>query len=61
LLPAKFSLSALQALHEAILGKTMDKRNFRRKVLALGLVKPANEMLATGRRPAQLYSFREGQ
>jgi 8-oxo-dGTP diphosphatase len=58
LLPAKFTLSALQALHEAILGKQLDKRNFRRKVLGLGLVKPSKEMQATGRKPAQLFSFR---
>lgn len=58
LLPAKFTLSVLQALHEAILGKPLDKRNFRRKVLGLGLVKPSKEMQATGRKPAQLFSFR---
>jgi len=58
LLPAKFTLSALQALHEAILGKSLDKRNFRRKILGLGLVKPSKEMQATGRKPAQLFSFR---
>jgi 8-oxo-dGTP diphosphatase len=58
LLPAKFTLSALQALQEAILGKPLDKRNFRRKVLGLGLVKPSKEMQATGRKPAQLFSFR---
>ncbi len=58
LLPTKFTLSALQALHEAILGKPLDKRNFRRKVLGLGLVKPLKEMQATGRKPAQMFSFR---
>jgi len=57
LLPAKFTLSALQGLHEAILGKALDKRNFRRKVQALGLVKPSKEMQATGRKPARLFSF----
>jgi len=58
LLPAKFTLGALQALHEAILGKPLDKRNFRRKILSLGLVKPSKEMQATGHRPALLFSFR---
>ncbi len=58
LLPAKFTLTRLQSLHEAILGKPLDKRNFRRRVLALGLLKPTKEMQATGRKPAQLYSFR---
>ena len=59
LLPAKFTLGALQALHEAILGKRLDKRNFRRRIAATGLVKPSKEMVATGHRPAQLFSFRE--
>jgi 8-oxo-dGTP diphosphatase len=59
LLPRKFTLTALQRLHEAILGKPLDKRNFRRKILSLGLVMPTEEMEATGRKPAQLYSFRQ--
>jgi 8-oxo-dGTP diphosphatase len=48
LLPAKFTLTALQSLHEAILGRSLDKRNFRRKILALGLLRPSKEMQATG-------------
>ena len=58
LLPAKFTLSSLQSLHEAILGKALDKRNFRRRIEALGLVKPTKDMFATGRKPARLFSFR---
>ena len=58
LLPVKFTLTALQSLHEAILARKLDKRNFRRKILSLGLVKPLKEMQATGRKPAQLFSFR---
>jgi 8-oxo-dGTP diphosphatase len=61
LLPARFTLTALQALHEAILDKALDKRNFRRKILSLGLVKASKEMLATGRKPAQLFSFRQAK
>ena len=59
LLPEKFTLTALQVLHEAILGRKLDKRNFRRKVLGMGLLKPLKEKLATGRKPAELYSFRD--
>ena len=59
LLPEKFTLTALQVLHEAILGRKLDKRNFRRKVLGMGLLKPQKEKLATGRKPAELYSFRD--
>jgi len=57
LLPMKFTLTALQSLHEAILARKLDKRNFRRKILSLGLVKPLKEMQATGRKPARLFSF----
>jgi len=60
-LPKKFTLTALQVLHEAILGRALDKRNFRRKILALGLVKATKDMEATGRKPARLYSFRNAR
>jgi len=61
LLPEKFTLTRLQSLHEAILGKALDKRNFRRKILTMGLLKATKEMEATGRKPARLYSFRSAQ
>ena len=61
LLPAKFTLTRLQSLHEAILGKPLDKRNFRRRILALGLLKATKEMEATGRKPARLYVFRSSR
>jgi 8-oxo-dGTP diphosphatase len=57
LLPRKFTLSELQQLHEIILDRPLDKRNFRRRMETLGLLKPLNEWRSTGRKPAQLYSF----
>jgi 8-oxo-dGTP diphosphatase len=57
LLPKKFTLSALQAVYEAILGKRIDKRNFRRKMAVLGILKPLKEWQETGRKPAQLFRF----
>jgi 8-oxo-dGTP diphosphatase len=57
LLPHKFTLSQLQSMYEAILGKGLDKRNFRRRIETLGLVKPLKEWQYTGRKPAQLYTF----
>ena len=58
LLPQRFTLSDLQRVYEVILGRELDKRNFRRKVELLGIVKPTREQRAsiTGR-PAQLYRF----
>ncbi len=58
LLPKKFTLTALQLLHEAILGKVLDKRNFRRRILSSGLLTASKEFEITGRKPARLYAFR---
>jgi 8-oxo-dGTP diphosphatase len=57
LLPEKFTLSALQSVYEAILGRSLDKRNFRRKIALLGILKPLREWQHTGRKPAQLFRF----
>jgi len=60
LLPEEFTLSELQATYEAIHGRALDKRNFRKRVVTLGLVEPTGRTAGTGRhRPAQLYRFRE--
>ena len=42
LLPARFTLSQLQHLYEAVLEAELDKRNFRKKVLGFGLLVPLN-------------------
>ena len=59
LLPDEFTLAELQSTYEAILGKTLDKRNFRKKILSLGIIKPSGKR-RTGvqARPAQLYCFK---
>jgi ADP-ribose pyrophosphatase YjhB (NUDIX family) len=59
LLPATFTLGELQRLYQAVLGKTVDPRNFQRRVRALGLVEETGR-LRTGQRyrPARLYRFR---
>lgn len=58
LLPKKFTLTQLQRVYETILGRELDKRNFRRKMLLLDIVKPLNEWAKEGpNRPAQLYRF----
>ena len=58
LLPRQFTLSDLQQVYEAILDREMDKRNFRRRMLPLGIIKPAGGRRMEGaHRPAQLYTF----
>jgi 8-oxo-dGTP diphosphatase len=58
LLPAEFTLSELQALLEAILGRPVDRRNFRRKVQELNFLTPTGGSRREGaHRPAALYRF----
>ncbi|HEY4358076.1 MAG TPA: NUDIX domain-containing protein [Acidobacteriaceae bacterium] len=57
LLPEKFTLTELQTVYEAILEKTLDKRNFRRKIAQLKILKPLREFQHGGQRPAQLFKF----
>jgi 8-oxo-dGTP diphosphatase len=58
LLPKTFTLSELQAVTEAILGRKMDRRNFRRKIVDLGLVEQTQGTKREGaHRPARLYRF----
>ena len=58
LLPKKFTLSQLQHLHELVLDKKLDKRNFRKNVKKMDHVVPLDEK-QTGvlHKPAQLFSF----
>jgi 8-oxo-dGTP diphosphatase len=58
LLPPSFTLGELQSLYEAILGRKLDRRNFRRRVLSLGLLRPLRRMRHGPHRPAALYAFR---
>ena len=58
LLPEKFTLTDLQRVYEAILNKPLDKANFRKKVLKLGVLKDTGKKAeAPGRPPASLYRF----
>jgi 8-oxo-dGTP diphosphatase len=58
LLPARFSLTQLQRLYEIILGTDLDKRNFRKKILAMDLLVENDEVEQGVRhRAARLYRF----
>jgi 8-oxo-dGTP diphosphatase len=58
LLPAEFTLSELQALLEALLGRPLDRRNFRRRMLEVGFLKETGGTRREGaHRPARLYRF----
>jgi 8-oxo-dGTP diphosphatase len=58
LLPPKFSLSQLQHLYEVVLERRLDKRNFRKKILATELVVETDERQQdVAHRAARLYRF----
>ena len=58
LLPVTFTLTELQSVYEVILGTALDKRNFRKKILALKCLKETGKIQkGVKNRPAALYSF----
>ncbi len=53
---AQFTLSQLQSVYEILLGTRLDKRNFRKRMLALGQIEETGEQHRTGNhRPARVY------
>lgn len=60
LLPRKFTLTDLQHIYEVILDKKLDKRNFRKKILGIGILEGLDETRMEGpHRPAKLYALSE--
>ncbi len=59
LMPKEFTLSDLQKVYEAILGEGMDKRNFRKRILSLGILRNTKRTIKKGvMRPANLFTFK---
>lgn len=60
LLPKQFTLSELQTLYEVILEVTLDKRNFRKKILQMNFLLDTDILQENvSHRPAKLYEFDE--
>lgn len=59
LLPREFTLGELQEIYETILRRSLDRRNFRKKILALGLLHPLPKVRRGPHRPASLYTFKQ--
>ncbi len=58
LLPKKFTLTQLQTLYEIILNRRLDKRNFRKKILSLDVLRELDEVEANvSHRAARLFRF----
>jgi len=59
LLGEEFTLTQLQRLYETILGKPLDKRNFRRKIDNMGIVEATGRIWKNPRgRHAELWRFK---
>ena len=60
LLPRKFPLRQLQQFYEVVLGRELDKRNFRKKILSMDILVELNEIEKdVAHRAAKLYRFDE--
>jgi len=59
ILPRSFRLTEMQNVYETILGKKLDKRNFRKKIFESGLIEETGKKESEGAyRPAMLYRFK---
>ena len=60
LLPGSFTLSELQEVYEAVLGQPLDRRNFRKRIMALDLIEDLHEMETdVPHRPGKLYRLKK--
>jgi 8-oxo-dGTP diphosphatase len=59
LLPVRFTMAALQQVHEAVLGTALDKRNFQKRMLEGSTIRETGTTLMTGKRGPQprLFEF----
>jgi 8-oxo-dGTP diphosphatase len=58
LLPDEFPMKSLQSIYETILGRKLDRGNFNRKMLSLGILEKKEKLYTGGAHKAPyLYSF----
>lgn len=57
--PDGFTMPEIQKVYESILNKEFDRRNFRKKLLSLGLIEDTNRLERfDGNKPAKVYHFK---
>ena len=62
LYPNGFTMPEIQKVYESILGKTFDRRNFRKKLLSTGMIEETAKVEKFGgNKPAKVYIFKEGK
>ena len=61
-MPEAFTLSELQRVYETVQGEPLDKRNFRKRILALDLIEETGRLRRSGsHRPAREYRIKHPQ
>lgn len=62
LFPNGFTMPEVQKTYESILDKKFDRRNFRKKLLSLGIIEDTNKYVVfEGKKPAKLYKFNKNK
>ncbi len=60
LFPGDFTLPEIQKVFEQVIGNSLDKRNFRKKILSLNIIEETGEKeVGRNGRPAVLYRLKE--
>lgn len=59
LMPEKFTLSNLQNIYEIVFSRKFDKRNFRKKIISLNILKAEGTERKVSHRPPELYSLKK--
>jgi 8-oxo-dGTP diphosphatase len=59
LLKQTFTFAELEELYATVLERPLDRRNFRRRILAMGLLRRLDDQRRGAHRPAALYAFRQ--
>ncbi len=61
LMPTQFTLTELQSVFETLLGRKVEKKSFRRRVLEAGVIEETGHYQTGHRRPAMYYRARPGE
>lgn len=59
LLNKSFTMTQVQTIYEVVLGQSFDRRNFHKKMIALGYIIPTDKQSHSNGRPGTLYTFDE--
>lgn len=59
MVPSRFTLTELQRVYEAVLGRTMSRTSFRTRVVTRGIVEPVTRRRVGGKPASNLFRFKK--